>query len=203
MILFGILMFLIQSVEREKALSYVYTIPNISAAPAPGKLSWMVFLFTHKNGDSGRFLPGRSPKWRVIHQVSVPWYHTEYLFVLAHCTKRYPIYYERVSYPPMILFSGWPFFSFQIQENNVYKRRYNILFLTLFLSQCFKETFNRIRPCLSNVTCCSYWQVACSCARSWNYWAVIFSHYWSIYWDYAFVHTHTIAKRPLKSVKLP
>ena len=121
----------------------------------------------------------RSPKWRVIHRVSVPWYYTEYLFLLAHCTKRYPIYYERVSYPPMILFSSRPFFSFQIQENNVYKRRYNILFLALFLSQCFKETFNRIRPCLSNVTCNPYWQVAYSCARSWNSWAVILSHYWS------------------------
>ena len=194
MILFRILMFalllmkdacLIQSVERQKALSYAYTIPNISAAPAPGKLSWMGFLFTHKNGDSGRFLPVSKRSCALpISKVesytsskcSVILYRISFLIGTLHKTLS-DTDYERVSYPPMILFSSRPFFSFQIQENKVYKRRYNILFLALFLSQCFKETFNRIRPCLSNVTCNPYWQVACSCVRSWNYWAVIFSHY--------------------------
>ena len=78
-------------------------------------------------------------------------------------TKRYLVSSERsLSYHPLILLASRLFFSFQIQENRVNKGRYNILFLALFcLSQCFKETFNPIRPCrLSNVTCNPYWQVA-------------------------------------------
>ena len=74
-------------------------------------------------------------------------------------TKRYLVSSERsLSYPPLIPLASRPFFSFQIQENRVNKGRYNILFLALFcLSQCFKETFNPIRPCpLSNVTCNPY-----------------------------------------------
>ena len=74
-------------------------------------------------------------------------------------TKRYLVSSERsLSYPPLIPLASRPFFSFQIQENRVNKRRYNILFLALFcLSQCFKETFNGIKPCrLSNVTCNPY-----------------------------------------------
>ena len=78
-------------------------------------------------------------------------------------TKRYLVSSERsLSYHPLILLASRLFFSFQIEENRVNKGRYNILFLALFcLSQCFKETFNPIRPCrLSNVTCNPYWQVA-------------------------------------------
>jgi len=142
----------------------MFTLYRISFVPAPGKLSLMGFLFTYKNGDSARFLPVSERSCAV--QISKVESHTSgkcsvivYRIAFRIGTKRYPVSNERsLSYPPIIALTSRPFFSFKIQENRVYKRHYNILFLALFrLSQCFKETFNRIRPCrLSNVTCNPY-----------------------------------------------
>ena len=147
----------------------MFTLYRISFAPAPGKLSWTGFLFIHiKNGDWARFLPVSERSCAVL--ISKVETHTSgkcsvilYRIAFRIGTKRYLVSSERsLSYPPLIPLASRPFFSFQIQENRVNKGRYNILFLALFcLSQCFKETFNPIRPCpLSNVTCNPYWQVA-------------------------------------------